>query len=234
MFGKFRNFFAQSEKIFQKSSFSNEKCSKHSSGHSECSFDKPCGIVLPKVQIFFTQNTKLLKNQHFSSFFSLPKFFSGHLDWSFGNPAVNFRQGPELFRSKWENLSKIIVFSKKNAQKIPLDTPNAALTTHVKLFHAKSVLLTQSTKLLRNHHFFNFFSLNFLRTRRLKFQTPCRQFYAESGTFSLKVRKSVKNHRFSKQNRSKDSSGNADCSYDNPCRIVLPKIQLFSVKVQNY
>ena len=84
-------------------------------------------------------------------------------------------------------------------EKIPLDTPNATLTTPAKLFRPKSILLTQSKEVLRNHHFFIFFSQNFLRTRRLTFRTPCRQCLAKSWTFSLKVRKSVRNHRFFKK-----------------------------------
>ena len=120
----------------------------------------PAKLFCPKTN-FITQSTKLLRNHLFFQSFSLSNFFSGHVDWSIGNPAVSFWQSQERFCSKCKKLSKVIVFPMKNAQKIPLDTPNEALTTPAKLFCPKSNFLTQSTKLLRNHLFFLFFLSNF-------------------------------------------------------------------------
>ena len=115
-------------------------------------------------------------------------------------------------------------------------TPNVVLTTPAQLLCPESDFFLSKYKNTEKPSFFQFFfSLTFLLlTRRLKFQTPCRQLLAKSGTFSLKVRKPVKNHCFSKQNCSKDSSGNAECSNDNPCQIASPRVQFFSLKVQNY
>ena len=118
---------------FRNHRFFNEKCSKDSSGHAECIFDNPCQTVLPKVQ-FFNSEYKITKKSSFFKSFSLSHFFSWHVDWSFGDPAVFFWQSPEFFRSKYKIHSKIIVFSIKNAQNIPLDTPNASWTTLAKLF----------------------------------------------------------------------------------------------------
>ena len=99
-------------KSFKNHRFSNEKCSKDSSGHAKCSFDNPCQIALPRVQ-FFSLKVQNYQNIIIFSNFSLSQFFSWHVDWSFGDPAVLFWQSPELFRSKYEIHSKIIVFSKK-------------------------------------------------------------------------------------------------------------------------
>ena len=224
MFGKVRNFLLKMRKSFKNRRFFNEKGSKGSSGHSECSFDEPCGIDLPKVHFFYSKIKITEKSAFFQFFFS--KFFSGHVDWSFENPAVNVWQSPELFRSMCENQSKIIVFSMKKAQKVPLDTLNAALTNPAELIWPKSNFFYSKYKITENSAFFSvFFCLKiFLRTRRLKFRKPCRKFLTKSGTFSLKVRKSFKKHRFFNEKCSKISSGHAECIFDNPCQTVLPKV----------
>ena len=92
----------------------------------------PAKLFCPKSNFFYSKY-KITKKSSFFLSFSLSKFFSGHVDWSFENPAVNVWQSPELFRSKRENLSKSIVFPMKKAQNFPLNKPNAVLIPPVEL-----------------------------------------------------------------------------------------------------
>ena len=48
------------------------------------------------------------------------------------------------------------------------------------------------------------------------------------------MEKDMKNHRFSIEKSSQYSSGHADCSFDNPCRIALPRIERILPEVQTF
>ena len=74
---------------------------------------KPClDFFLPKSEFFLSQSKKITKKL---SIFqkSFAKRFPGHLDWCFGNLAINVLQKSETFLLKLQKLQKIKVFSKK-------------------------------------------------------------------------------------------------------------------------
>ena len=48
----------------------------------------------------------------------------------------------------------------------------------------------------------------------------------------LKVEKDIKNHPFVNEKCSQFSSGHAECSFDNPCRIALPRVEKSLPEVQ--
>ena len=77
---------------------------KSSPGRAECTFGKPCRYLFAQVPNFFTQSTKLVRNLLFSIFSS--QNFSGHVNWSFGNPAVNVWQKSTMILLKVEKVIK--------------------------------------------------------------------------------------------------------------------------------
>ena len=50
----------------------------------------------------------------------------------------------------------------------------------------------------------------------------------------LKVEKDMKNHPFFNEKASQYSSGHAECSFDNPCRIALPRVEKILPEVQTF
>ena len=117
----------------------------------------PAQLLCPETD-FFLSKYKNTEKPSFFQFFSLSHFFSWHVGWSFRHPAVNFWQCPEHFRSKYENQSKIIVFPNKTAQKIPLETPNAAMTTPAKLLRPEFNFFRSKYKITKTSSFFQFSS----------------------------------------------------------------------------
>ena len=192
-------------------------------------FLKPClDFVRSTFEMFSSKVQKLLNyHEFFKKIFA--KSFPGQLVWSFGNPAVIFLSTFQNFQLKARKVVRNHFFQQPSfPQKVSLETQHAVLAHMLKRFRAKFEIFRSKYKITEKSYFFIFFCLkHFLRRRRLKFRTPCRQFFARSGSFLLEVRKSVRNHRFLKEKCSKDSSRNAECSYDNSCRIVLPKIHFF-------
>ena len=137
MFGKVRNFFAQSTKFIQKSSVFQQKMLKRFLWTRRIYLWQPMPNCFAPSPIFLTQSTKLPRNHLFPSFFPL-KIFHRTVRLKFRKPCCECLANSGTFSLKVRKSFKNHRFPMKNAQNIPLDTPNAALTNPAELFCLKS------------------------------------------------------------------------------------------------
>ena len=146
---------------------------------------------------------------------------------SFAQSTTNFRSRYERY---WETIlfSLFLIFSKSS--------PGRAKCTFGKpcrnLFAQVPNFFTQSTKLVRNLLFSIFSSKNFSGHVNWSFGDTAVNVWQKSTMILLKVEKDIKNHPFFNEKSSQYSSGHAECSFDNPCRIALPRVEKILPEVQ--
>ena len=192
---------------------------------------------------FLSQSKKITKN--FSIFQkSFAKRFPGHLDWWFGNLAINVSQKSETFPLKLQNLQKIKVFSKKNPQSLHLDSPNAVLTPLGENFFPKTkTILVKKRKRLKNQNFSqNKFSIcfpghvnwGFDNHALIVFAKIPESFRSKFELFSFKLRKFTEELSiFQESCFVKSFSWTRRMWFLIPClEFFLPKSETFSLKVQ--